>query len=103
MNSTLPILLVLATFGPAVAAEPTPSPTPAPSMQPPPPACTAPEHRDEALKIIDRAETRGLFEVPIYAIEVRRDPASKVKLATKRLALVEAFLEKVSHRSTPDT
>jgi hypothetical protein len=38
--------------------------------------------------------------VPRYAIEIRRDPEAKAKLATERLALVEAFLEKVA--ASPD-
>jgi len=50
----------------------------------------------EALAAIDRPETRELFDVAIRAIEVRRDPQAKAKLATERLALVEAFLEKAS-------
>jgi tetratricopeptide (TPR) repeat protein len=51
---------------------------------------------DEALALIDRPETCDLFDVPIRAIEVLRDPETKAKLATERLALVEAFLEKVT-------
>lgn len=51
---------------------------------------------DEVLALIDRPETRELFDVPIRAIEVRRDPAANAKLAIERLALVEAFLEQVA-------
>jgi tetratricopeptide (TPR) repeat protein len=51
---------------------------------------------DKVLALIDLPETRDLFEVPIRAIEIRRDPAAKAQLATERVALVEAFLEKVA-------
>lgn len=50
---------------------------------------------DEVLSLIERTETRDIFDVPLRAIEVRRDPTAKAKLATERLALVEAFLEQV--------
>ena len=51
---------------------------------------------DKALAAIDQPKTRERFDVAIRAIEVRRDPEAKAKLATERLALVEAFLERVN-------
>jgi tetratricopeptide (TPR) repeat protein len=51
---------------------------------------------DEALELIAKPETRDLFDIPIRAIEVRRDSEAKTRLAAERLALVEAFLDKVA-------
>ena len=51
---------------------------------------------DEALALVDQPPTRELFDIPIRAIEVRRDPAAREKLATERLALVDAFLENLT-------
>jgi tetratricopeptide (TPR) repeat protein len=51
---------------------------------------------DKVLALIDRPETRDLFEIPIRAIEIRRDPAAKAQLATESVALAEVFLEKVA-------
>ncbi|HYJ03663.1 MAG TPA: tetratricopeptide repeat protein [Chthoniobacterales bacterium] len=51
---------------------------------------------DQVLALIDRPETRDLFEIPIRAVEIRRDPTAKAQLAIERVALVEAFLQKVA-------
>jgi Flp pilus assembly protein TadD len=58
---------------------------------------------DEVSALIDRPETRDLFEIPIRAVEIRRDPAAKAQLATERVALVEAFLEKVAGSSASES
>jgi len=48
---------------------------------------------DQVLEIIEKTGSQEIFDIPIQAIKVLKNPDKKPQLAQERLALVEAFLE----------
>ncbi|MFA6180472.1 MAG: tetratricopeptide repeat protein [Candidatus Methylopumilus sp.] len=56
-------------------------------------------HADDVETILNQPGAREIFDIPLRAMEVLRDPTAKAKLATERLELVEAFLEGIATAS----
>ena len=67
------------------------------------------ERAEEAIRVIESAGAREVFDIPLQAIRVLEDPSAREKLASERLALVDAFLgqvrndapQRVEHNGSP--